>query len=190
MLTVTGDLISSVVAFRSPELFAAFGLPGQPVNTLHEAALADGGPDMTIRIELVDWATAEPASTAIRRAVFQEEQGIPAELDLDGTDAACRHGLATVGEQPAGVARLDGNHIQRVAVLPQFRGRGIAGMLIERLTEAAAQDGRDEIVAEAQPSSVPIFRRLGFEIAAEEQIIVGISHRHVRKALTRTIELS
>jgi hypothetical protein len=39
---------------------------------------------VTIRIELVDRSEAEAASTAIRRAVFQEEQGIPAALDFDG----------------------------------------------------------------------------------------------------------
>jgi len=71
---------------------------------------------MDFQTEVSDGTGAQAVSTAIRRAVFQQEQGIPAEADHDGRDPYCRHVVVSLDGQPAGVARLDGTHIQRVAV--------------------------------------------------------------------------
>jgi predicted GNAT family N-acyltransferase len=138
---------------------------------------------MDFQTEVGGWAGAQSAGTAIRRAVFQHEQGIAAELDHDGRDPYCLHVVARLDGQPAGVARLDGTHIQRVAVLPEFRGRGAGQLLIETLVETATRQGCTEVVADAQMTSVPIFRRLGFDVSDEETIIVGIAHRHVQLTL-------
>jgi predicted GNAT family N-acyltransferase len=133
--------------------------------------------------EVLDWAQIEPVSTMIRRTVFQEEQGIAAGLDFDGRDPECRHCLVTVEGRAAGVARLEGTHIQRVAVLPEFRGRGVGTLLIDALIGTAAQQGLEEVVALAQGTSLPIFRRLGFEASDREQIIAGIAHWQVRRQI-------
>ncbi len=138
---------------------------------------------MDFETELLEWSAAEEASTAIRRAVFQDEQGIAAALDLDGRDPQCWHIVASAAGRAVGVARLDGTHLQRVAVLPEFRGRGVGQHLIQGLVEVAAAKGFDEVVADAQATSVPIFRRLGFTISDEQTFIAGVSHRHVRLAL-------
>jgi GNAT superfamily N-acetyltransferase len=139
---------------------------------------------MQRRSEVVGWEQVAPESMLIRRIVFQEEQAIPAALDFDGRDPNCRHCLVTVADRPAGVARLDGTHIQRIAVLPEFRGQGIGTLLIEALVAAAREQGLVEVVADAQATSVPIFRRLGFEIADDPRIVVGIEHWSVRQRLT------
>jgi predicted GNAT family N-acyltransferase len=52
-----------------------------------------------ITIETQSWLAARDTAYAIRHAVFVEEQGIPAELEIDDYDPIAEHALAFVDGQ-------------------------------------------------------------------------------------------
>ena len=72
---------------------------------------------------------------AIRRAVFVDEQRVPAELELDGLDGDAEHYLARMGDRPVGTARArrttKGWKLERVAVTRSERGSGVGRALVE-----------------------------------------------------------
>jgi predicted GNAT family N-acyltransferase len=136
------------------------------------------------RIELMRWERARAQATPIRFAVFVEEQGVPRELEMDEHDRECAHALALDGTQAVGTGRLlpDG-HIGRMAVLKEWRGRGIGGLILEKLIEAARARGDREVVLAAQVHAIPFYRRHAFEILGAVYEEAGIPHQDMRRAL-------
>jgi len=59
-----------------------------------------------IAIETQAWLAAREAAYAIRYAVFVEEQGIPAELEIDDYDPIAEHALAFLDGQCVATARI------------------------------------------------------------------------------------
>lgn len=103
----------------------------------------------------------------IRERVFVEEQGIPLFEDRDGNDERSVHVLACVGELPVGTGRLlprpDGlGHLARIAVLPDFRGRGLGGRIVRTLESCARKAGLRGVYLEAHEHLAPFYRRLGY----------------------------
>ncbi len=80
-------------------------------------------------IELLSWEEARAHASPIRFAVFVEEQGVPREIELDEHDPVSIHVVAFDDQQPVATGRLlpDG-HIGRMAVLKDWRGRGIGAL--------------------------------------------------------------
>jgi predicted GNAT family N-acyltransferase len=137
-----------------------------------------------VRIELMPWDRARAEASRIRFTVFVEEQKVPAEIELDEHDAACVHALAFSGNTAVGTARLlpDG-HIGRMAVRREWRGRGVGGLLLKRLMEAARKRGDKEVVLSAQTHAVPFYRSHGFTEEGAEYMDAGLPHRDMRRAL-------
>jgi predicted GNAT family N-acyltransferase len=136
------------------------------------------------RIELLPWERARAHAAPIRFAVFVEEQRVPPEIELDDMDARCIHALAFVEGKAVGTGRLlpDG-HIGRMAVLPEFRGRGIGGLMLAKLVEQARARGDREVALSAQVHAVPFYRAHGFVEEGAEYLEAGIRHQSMRKAL-------
>lgn len=137
-------------------------------------------------IAQVDWNQKKPVLLAIRFAVFVDEQGVPPELEQDDRDPDAIHLLATsqVGEPIATARMLADGHIGRMAVLPDWRRRGIGAALLRRLIEIASAQGRREVFLHAQCQAEPFYRRLGFVAEGEEFQDAGISHRRMRAAIS------
>jgi predicted GNAT family N-acyltransferase len=136
------------------------------------------------RIELMAWEKARAQAAPIRLVVFVEEQGVPAELEMDEMDARCIHALAFEGSRAVGTGRLlpDG-HIGRMAVLKEFRGKGAGGALLAKLMEAAKSRGDREVVLSAQVHAVPFYQAYGFELFGEVYEEAGIPHQDMRRDL-------
>jgi RimJ/RimL family protein N-acetyltransferase len=93
------------------------------------------------------------------RQFFQEDLAVPAHAErwIGGIESGRTTALLAfngdrVVAQVSLLRRLHGwtRHVgyMQVAVLPECRGRGIAGLLVRRIVELAAQIGLDKVVAE------------------------------------------
>ena len=137
-----------------------------------------------VHIELLPWEAARPHAVPIRFAVFVEEQGVPAAIELDELDAPSVHALAFQDGKVVGTARLlsDG-HIGRMAVLKPWRGRGIGGRMLSALLEQARRRGDREVALSAQVHALGFYRAHGFVEEGPEYLEAGIAHRAMRRKL-------
>lgn len=139
--------------------------------------------DFTTR--LAQWETDSPFLRQVRTQVFVVEQKVPPSLEWDGLDPECLHAIALADKVPIGTGRLsrDG-HIGRVAVLAEWRGRGIGDSLIHELLKVARARGDRECVLNAQTHALDFYTRFGFVAEGEEFQDAGIPHRTMRLQLT------
>ncbi len=133
---------------------------------------------MAIKISLDKWQVQKEQARSIRMAVFVIEQQVPIELEWDDMDEYCIHAVATDESGNAvGTGRLlpDG-HIGRMAVLASARGRGVGGLLLQELMQAAQQRGDKRAVLSAQRQAEGFYQRYGFKAFGEEYLEAGIVH--------------
>ncbi|HET7570511.1 MAG TPA: GNAT family N-acetyltransferase [Gammaproteobacteria bacterium] len=139
----------------------------------------------TFTVREATWAEDSAALRAIRQRVFVEEQNVPPELEWDETDAQCLHALAI---DPTGNAigcgrLLDGGKIGRMAVLPEWRDRGVGSALLRFLIDIAQSRGCTECRLDAQIRAMGFYHRHGFTAEGEEFLDANIPHRHMRLTL-------
>jgi predicted GNAT family N-acyltransferase len=142
-------------------------------------------PAPTFRIRLCSWDEARPESRRIREQVFVREQGVPLALEMDDQDVHCDHALAYCAEGSAvGTGRLlpDG-HIGRMAVLKEWRGKGVGALLLQTLMERARERGHASVRLNAQTAAAGFYRRLGFGVCGPEFIEAGIPHVAMQRDL-------
>lgn len=137
------------------------------------------------RIETVDFATARAELHAVRDAVFVEEQGVPVALEHDAADPHCLHVLARDARgRPVGTGRIDADgRIGRMAVLREWRGRGVGLALLEALLDLARERGQREASLHAQATAIGFYVRRGFTAVGERFEEAGIEHQAMRQAL-------
>ncbi|MEH6414032.1 GNAT family N-acetyltransferase [Pseudomonas sp. CGJS7] len=139
------------------------------------------------RIAVVeDYAAAQPALRAVREIVFVREQNVPLELELDAErDPLCRHVLAFDRDgTPIGTGRLTPDHrIGRMAVLAEWRGRGVGEALLAALIELAAQLGWRQVSLHAQAAAIGFYARNGFLPEGERFLEADIEHLSMRRLL-------
>lgn len=136
-------------------------------------------------VRAADWARDEEALRHVRIAVFCVEQDVPAELEWDGIDPECEHALAVdAGGRAIGCGRLlpDG-HIGRMAVLREWRGKGVGGALLEHFVALAGTRGHEVARLNAQTHAIPFYAAHGFVVSGEEFDDAGIPHRAMSRAL-------
>jgi predicted GNAT family N-acyltransferase len=136
---------------------------------------------LSLRIAPASWqqGAAREAMIAIRRAVFVVEQQVPEEIELDGSDATCRHWLVfDASERPIATARMRGDgHIGRVAVVADWRGRGVGARLVEVIAREARESGLASVDLDSQTRAVAFYEKLGFEARGDVFLEAGIPHR-------------
>ncbi|HQT30959.1 MAG TPA: GNAT family N-acetyltransferase [Thiobacillus sp.] len=133
-------------------------------------------------IHETDWAHDAAPLSAVRRAVFIDEQGVPEALEWDEQDAASLHLLATAADGGAiGCARLlpDG-HIGRMAVLPAWRGQGVGRALLAAAIRAAQAHGHSALQLSAQIHAAGFYAEAGFVAEGEDYVEAGIPHVAMR----------
>jgi predicted GNAT family N-acyltransferase len=130
-------------------------------------------------VEAGAWTEIGGQAWQVRDAVFVGEQQVPPAVERDEHDAASRHVIARDSDGGAiGTGRLlaDG-HLGRMAVLADWRGKGVGRALLERLLEEAAQLGREHLALHAQTQASGFYRRFGFVEEGPEFMEAGIPHR-------------
>ena len=136
------------------------------------------------RIELMSWERARQLASPIRFQVFVREQRVPAEIELDDMDAPSLHAIAFENEKAIGTGRLlpDG-HIGRMAILKEWRRRGIGAAILKALIDTAERRGDREIALSAQLHAVEFYRTHGFEPVGDVYEEAGIPHQAMVRAL-------
>lgn len=122
------------------------------------------------------------AMLQLRQAVFVVEQDC-AYLDLDGRDLeeGTRHVVMRDDDAVVGCARVLDNgavwRIGRVALRPDYRGRGLADQLVT--IALSVTRGRD-VVLDAQSPLAGWYSGFGFEVDGPEFLDDGIPHLPMR----------
>jgi predicted GNAT family N-acyltransferase len=137
-----------------------------------------------LKIELLDWRAAQAEAKRIRFTVFVDEQGVPAELEMDQEDTRCIHALVYADRKAIGTGRLlpDG-HIGRMAVLKDWRGRGAGRALLRALLDAARRRGDKEVALNAQVQALGFYGAEGFQPEGPVYEEAGIPHQAMRLKL-------
>ena len=140
-------------------------------------------------MRVVSWREAAAELSAVRRAVFIEEQDVPEELEWDGEDETAIHVLASDEQgNPIGCGRLLMHealgHIGRMAVNKAWRGRKAGSTILRMLMDTAHERGCSKLLLNAQTNAVSFYQRFGFRPEGEEFLDAGIPHyrmtRHMR----------
>ena len=137
------------------------------------------------RVELMSWEQAQPTAGPLRFAIFVGEQNVPSGIELDDMDAQCLHAVAfDVDDKPIGTGRLlpDG-HIGRMAVVKEWRRRGVGAEILEALVAEARKRGHAEVLVSAQLQAAEFYRELGFVAEGKVYPEAGILHQNMRKKL-------
>ena len=128
---------------------------------------------------------------AVRRRVFMDEQGYTDEFDAIDDDLRCIHVTLYVDGELAGCARIFPEPLERalapsspqspaspfdegvapdavyllgrVAVLPEFRHRGLAGSIVQASERAAQEAGTQLIKLHAQEYVQSLYAKQGYE---------------------------
>ena len=138
----------------------------------------------TLEIFIKPWQEASQEAYLIRKEVFIQEQGVPADMELDGFDPTSKHALAYMGALCVGTGRLvylDNHHAQigRMAVLSAFRNRGIGKAILTRLIALAKAEGVLTLTLHSQVSAIPFYTKFGFITEGPIYDEAGIFHRNM-----------
>ena len=125
----------------------------------------------------------------IRTDVFVEEQGFVVEFDDD--DANSKHIVLYDGDVPVAVCRIipgeDGEcHIGRIAVVREYRGKGIGSAVVTEAEDVARSMGFRESLLSAQVRAKGFYETLGYEPFGDEYLDEYCPHVMMRKRL-RTV---
>jgi predicted GNAT family N-acyltransferase len=141
--------------------------------------------DAGFRVEPADYTVDFQDLRAVREPVFVVEQQVPLELEWDELDPKCRHVIARdEHHKPIGTGRLTPEHkIGRMAVLKEWRGRGVGAAMLLALVEQARELGMPEVSLHAQVDAIAFYEKFGFESYGERFEEAGIQHQSMRLAL-------
>ncbi|MEH1939091.1 MAG: GNAT family N-acetyltransferase [Nostoc sp.] len=131
------------------------------------------------------------AVKAIRKSVFQEEQGVDAALEFDGKDEISDHLIAYLNVEAVGTARiryLDDKtaKVERLAVLSTARGQGIGKKIMETALQVIANRNIPEVVIHAQEYVKDLYKKLDFVEEGEIFEEANIPHVTMRKKISQS----
>lgn len=139
-----------------------------------------------VRIRKTSWADDQGPLSALRRAVFIDEQHVPEDMEWDEHDATSTHFLALAADgTPAGCIRLiPSGQISRLCVLAERRSEGIGRLLLEAAIDDARRLGLREIFLHAQTHATSFYESAGFSVDGGIFVEAGIPHRLMVKTLS------
>ncbi|HMM65834.1 MAG TPA: GNAT family N-acetyltransferase [Dokdonella sp.] len=137
-------------------------------------------------VEPATWPADMAELRAVRTEVFVLEQEVPEDEEWDEFDAHSQHVLARDATgKPVGTGRLTPKGtIGRMAVLREWRGKGVGEAILRVLLEIARERHFTQIEIHAQTHAMGFYERAGFVAFGEEFDECGIAHRHMRIELS------
>ena len=121
---------------------------------------------------------------ALRKTVFVVEQGVDATLEYEHEEEA-HHYLLFIGHKPIATARWreteNGIKLERFAVLPGFRNRGLGEIILKEVLKDVSSLG-NMVYLHSQLKAVPFYERNGFIREGPLFIEAGIEHFRMKFA--------
>ena len=126
----------------------------------------------------------------VRRKVFVEEQGVPLALELDELDKTADHFVVYTSNSPIGAGRIRETNngigkVERVCVLPEYRGMNLGKLIMQALEDHAATKDFEKIILNAQSYALPFYEKLGYVITSPEFMDADIPHRAMEKKIMK-----
>ena len=138
-----------------------------------------------IDVRVAHWSKRSDcrALKAIRYEVFVNEQQVPEAEEMDAFDETSMHLLASYVESGfIGCARImPSGQIGRMAVLKNFRGRGVGSRLMQAAITQAKQHRFASLFLHAQCHAESFYAQFGFVACGE--VFEEASIRHVKMTL-------
>jgi predicted GNAT family N-acyltransferase len=132
-------------------------------------------------------ATERDAALALRHEVFVDEQGVPAELEIDEDDAGALHLVAVSDDAIVGTCRVvydgDGAKLGRLVVARTACGAGIGSALLGEAERRARAAGARTMALAAQTTAMGLYERAGYTARGDVFLDAGIEHMTMEKAL-------
>lgn len=126
---------------------------------------------------MVTWASHQRQLRAVRTPVFIEEQAVTPEFEWDDIDATAVHLLATLDHEPIACLRIiEYKKIGRMAVLKNYRGRGLGAALLREAVAICKKQGSKSVYLSAQTHAIEFYRKAGFKQISDEYCDVDIPH--------------
>jgi len=123
----------------------------------------------------------------VRKKVFVEEQNVPIEIELDEYEDFAEHVVLYDDHQPVGAGRFrvisDTGKLERICVLPQYRGKGAGNIILETLEKLAAEKGLKKIKLNAQTQAENFYKKHGYQTVSDIFMDAGIPHVTMEKTL-------
>ena len=137
-----------------------------------------------MRIDLLPWEKAEPLAAPIRFALFMEDQQA-AGFELDDLDKECVHAVAydDAGKAIATARLMPDGQIGRMAVVKEWRRRGVGAELLETLINEARKRGLAEVRLSAPVQALEFYRSQGFVAEGKIRPEGGVLQQPMKKPL-------
>ncbi|BDH60911.1 putative N-acetyltransferase YjcF [Lysinibacillus sp. PLM2] len=139
-------------------------------------------------VKIVETEQQLQSAYEVRNKVFVVEQGVPEHLELDEFDAKSIHFIVNDGEQVVAAARFREyqpkvGKVERVCVLPSYRGKKLGVLMMKAIENYAATHGFQKLLLYAQTHAVPFYEKLNYVINSPEFLDAGIPHRSMEKMI-------
>lgn len=127
---------------------------------------------------IASWNEDKAAIMHVRHTVFVEGQNVPQSLETDDFDQISWYVLAESPDgAPIGCARLQPNgKVTRIAVLSQYRRRGIARQMLADIIKIANNHHVKSLYLHAQITAIELYKQFGFIESGEPFEEAGIQH--------------
>lgn len=120
----------------------------------------------------------------LRGVTYLGEQYAPYHEEYDGNDlAATSHLIARFGQEPVGVLRVrwfaDFAKVERAAVLPAFRAKGVMEVLMSEALSYCARRGYRRVLGHAQLDRVKYWKKAGFHVRTDRPLFAFSDYEYV-----------
>ena len=141
-----------------------------------------------VKVIAIESAADMERAWAIRRLVFIEEQNVPEEIEMDADDSRAFHAIATLAGVAIGCGRMLEHgagevKIGRMAVLREFRKKGVGAQILRFLIDSACTRGCRKAILHAQLTAEGFYLREGFRAVGGVFDEAGIAHRLMEREL-------
>ena len=139
-----------------------------------------------LKVKIAETPAEKEQAFDVRRKVFVEEQGVPLHIEMDEYDDSATHFVGFNLEQPIAAARIRETEsgigkIERVCVLPEYRGQHVGVLMMNEMEEHAKTAGLFTLKLNSQSYAIPFYEKLGYDVSSPEFLDAGIPHRAMVK---------